>query len=360
MKEEQFGEVEFKLIDKEEELENKNKLLKNNTSNDKKEKGIFLSPDLVSSLKTRISRAKKILLISHISPDGDTLGSSLGLFHALRKIGKHVECACVDEAASCLNFLPGIESFQRDFSPLDYDLIFTLDCGASYMTGFSEKYPDVFKNDPRVINIDHHQSNDNFGDINIVFSESCCTTLIVTEILKSLDIDFDMKIATCLLTGLYTDTGSFMHSNANPLAFRMAAFLMKKGGDYRVIVKNIFRTIPVGRLKLWGEVLKNIKISRSGFAISGVSKRDFKKTKTSPDDLSGVVDFVNSVEGANFSMLLTEREDKVKGSFRTLRDDIDLSRLAKMFGGGGHRKAAGFSVEGRLRREVRFRLDTTN
>ena len=312
---------------------------------------------MLDNLKKRISAAKKILLISHSSPDGDTLGSNLALFHALTSLKKDTSCASIDNIPSCFNFLPGIEKFKKDFNPNEYDLIFVLDCGAHYMTGFHDKYPNIFKRDPRVVNIDHHESNDLFASLNIVFPEACCASVIVMEVLKSLNVEFNSKIATCLLTGVYTDTGSFMHSNANSYTHKAAAFLLRKGGDFRSIAKNIFRTIPIERLKIWGEALKNIKLSDKGFAISGITKEDFSRTGAVPDDLSGVIDFINSIPGTAFSLLLTERGDKVKGSLRTLRDDINLSHLAeKSFGGGGHRKAAGFSVVGKLNKEMRFRI----
>ncbi len=307
--------------------------------------------------KKYLDKARRILSISHKRPDGDTLGASCGLYLAMKQEGKKVDMACIDEIPERFSFLTDINRVIREFDFHDYDLIFVSDAGASYMTRYHEVYPDIFKGAVPVINFDHHASNDNFGTVNVVDVRSASTTILLYHFLEFLGIRITPQIATALLCGIYNDTGSLMHSNTNIDVYEVSAKLMECGGQVYQVAKKMFRTTPISTLKLWGRVLENARVNQEGVTISVVTWRDFQECGAGQDEISGVVDFLNSVPGSKFTLLLNEDEHgQVKGSFRTQRDDIDLAQMAAQFGGGGHKKAAGFTMPGRLQKEVHWKI----
>ncbi|PIR53697.1 hypothetical protein COU75_04635, partial [Candidatus Peregrinibacteria bacterium CG10_big_fil_rev_8_21_14_0_10_42_8] len=168
------------------------------------------------------------------------------------------------------------------------------------------------------------------------------------------------EVATCLLTGVYTDTGGLLHSNTTVQVYRAVARLLRAGAHQQVIVNSVFRTAKLSTLKLWGRLLEKISITDEGGAISAVTKGDFAATGAHYSELTGAIDYLNAVPGMRFSMILSERDGKVKGSLRTLRDDVDVAEMASKFDGGGHKKAAGFALQGKLKPEVRWKVVEDN
>lgn len=297
-----------------------------------------------------IFSAQRILLISHQKPDGDTSGSAMAMAYMLERFGKKVTLFSEDELAEEFHFIPKASEYVQNISSLaPFDLAIAFDGGTYKMFGLHEKFPELFNKEFPLINIDHHVSNEMYGRVNIVIPTVASTTIMVAKIFRSLAWKIDNQIATCLLMGLYTDTGGLQHSNATSETFTEAAKLLRSGGDLRSIVKYIFRTKKINRLKLWGKVLSRAVKTPDNVVTSYVRLQDYASTNTTPDDLTGVVDYLNSVPGIVYSNLITERNGgKVKGSLRTLRDDIDLTQIAGQLGGGGHKKASGFTVEGDL------------
>ena len=202
--------------------------------------------------------------------------------------------------------------------------------------------------------VDHHITGEKFADMNFVDTEAASSCEIVVDIADSLNFTITAPIATCLLTGIYTDTGSMMHSNTSERVYRTAARLLRAGADQEAIIKYVFRTSKVSTLRLWGRTLEKISLSEEGGAISAITAGDFRATGADFSELAGAIDYVNSIPGMRFSLILSERNGKVKGSLRTLRDDVDVAAMAKKFDGGGHKKAAGFSVPGKLEQTTRW------
>lgn len=304
-----------------------------------------------------IKEANKILCISHKRPDGDTLGASNALYHAFKEMGKDVSMACVDDIPEKYFFLGEIKKNIKEFNFLDYDLIFVSDAGASYMTRYQEIYPGIFGGKVPVINLDHHASNDNFGTLNIVDLNSASTTILVYKLFTFLGIKITPAAATAMLCGIYNDTGSLMHGNTTLEVFEITGKLVELGGRANLVAKNLFRITPVQTMKVWGKALERVTINDQGVVVTVLTQNDLEELNAKSDDISGVVDFINSVPGSKFAVLLNEDEKgNVKGSFRTRRDDVDLSELAGKFGGGGHKKASGFTMPGRLHQEVRWRV----
>jgi phosphoesterase RecJ-like protein len=303
-----------------------------------------------------IEKSNRILIIPHKNPDGDAIGAALGLFQVFTNLKKEPEVACFDSPPAVFSFMPNIEKVKVGIENLDHDCIFILDSGAMHLTGFTESHPHLFDKSLEVINIDHHPSNDLYGKYNLVVTEAASTTTVLYEFCTALDLPIDRNTATCFLTGIYTDTGSFMHSNTDSVTLNIAARLLAKGANLRGISKDIFNTTPISTMRLWGRVMKNIYKTEENVAMSVVTKKDFEDTGADYSEMTGAVDYVNSVPGAKYSVILTERDGKVKGSLRTLQDEVDVAEIASAYGGGGHTKAAGFTLAGRLEKEIKWKV----
>jgi phosphoesterase RecJ-like protein len=304
-----------------------------------------------------VNEANNVLCISHKKPDGDTLGATSAMYQAMKAMGKKVDMACVDTISDKYNFLPDYKKFIKEFNFLDYDLLLVSDAGASYMTKYHEIYPEIFSGKVPVVNIDHHASNDNFGQLNIVDVNSASTTVILYKMFTYLNIKITPGIATAMLCGIYNDTGALMHSNTSLEVFEITAKLMEAGGKVNLIAKNLFRTTPLTTLKAWGKALERATINEEGVVVTVLTNNDMIEINAKSDDISGLVDFLNAVPNSKFTVLLNEDDrGNVKGSFRTRRDDVDLAELAGKFGGGGHKKAAGFTMPGRIHQETRWKV----
>lgn len=296
------------------------------------------------------NKAKHVLIVSHRQPDGDTIGSNLALQQALSLFfGITASSVCADPMPYSLNFLPGSNNVHKSL-PKDFDLVISVDCSSLDQI----KYPDL-KPD---INIDHHASNNNYGKINIVDPEAASTTVIIYEIFKYMQIPIRPDMATNLLAGIYCDTGCFMHTNTTAEIYKIAADLMQCGAKSTEIVKHMFKTKTVEQLKLWGKVLTNIKVNQKGTIVSKITSDEFEETSATPKDLSGVINYLNSVPNCKMSMLLSEdMKGNVQGSIRTNEDTMDVSELSGKLGGGGHKKAAGFTIPGKIVAEEVWRIE---
>lgn len=315
-----------------------------------------LDTDILKSIGEVIEKSNRILIIPHKNPDGDAIGSALGLFQILKNLGKQPEVACFDIPPQVFSFMPNIEQVKQGITSTDHDAIFIMDSGATHLTGFNESHPQLFDKSLEVINIDHHPSNDFYGKYNLVVTEAASTTAVLYEMCTFLNLPIDRQAATCFLTGIYTDTGSFMHSNTDSDTLNIAARLLAKGANLRSISKDIFNTTKISTMRLWGKVMKNTYQTDDGVTMSVITKKDFKDTGADHSEMTGAVDYVNSVPGSEYSVILTERDGKVKGSLRTLRDEVNVADIAGEFGGGGHTKAAGFTLPGFLEKEIRWKV----
>lgn len=302
--------------------------------------------------------ADSICIISHRGPDGDAVGSNLALRLALEGVGKKVVSACVDPVPKDSSFLKKADKFVTDFEYEDFDLICSVDCGALKLVKFPETKPEILSGSKPFINIDHHESNDDFGTINVVDPMACATAFILYKFLEFCGWPITIDIANCLLHGIYFDTGGMMHSNTTQEVFEMAGNLMMKGANVQKISKELFHTTPVNKLRLWGKILERTYVNEEGVTVSAVEKSDYTATGASSKDTGGVIDYLNAVPGSNYCVLLSEDERGiVKGSLRTQREDVNLSEVASQWGGGGHPKASGFGVEGKLKPVMTWRVE---
>lgn len=323
----------------------------------------MLNVNQTSQVLQFLNDAKRIVTMTHANPDGDALGSMLGLAAILREnLRKEVICVCKDPAPPPFQFLPGVSTIRQEFTAAPNDLFLFLDAAEPKQTDFQMTYHVLFsleeqrKQGIHSIKIDHHPTESDFAMLNLVDPTAASSAEVVVDIADGLNFTIPRDAATCLLTGMYTDTGSMMHSNTTARVYRTAARLIQRGADRQAIIENVFRSSRVSTLKLWGRVLEKISLTEEGAAISAVTAGDFRATGADFSELTGAIDYVNSIPGMKFSLVLSERGGKVKGSLRTLRDDVDVSALAQKFAGGGHKKAAGFSLEGKLEEETRWKV----
>lgn len=304
---------------------------------------------IAEDIRHCFKKAKKILLISHRNPDPDCLGSNLALRQILTEDGKKVISACIDEIPANYMFFTELKEFVKEIDPEKFDLYISLDCGSIDQTGFANLHEKNKKHKKPWINIDHHPSNNRFGTVNLVIEDAASTTLILYHLLKKWGVGLDSYLATCLLFGLYYDTGSFMHSSTNGDVLESAAELLARGANQKLIVRKLFKNHTVEQLKIWGKALNNARITDNDVVVTGILEKDFRECKANSSDLSGLIDYLSSVKGTNFATILSHDENgNVRGSLRTRRDDINLSEIAKNFGGGGHKKASGFTLKGKL------------
>ncbi len=307
--------------------------------------------EIKGALET-IKKAKRIAIIPHRAPDGDAIGAAVAVKLALKQLGKKPRTICIDPPPKYTDFLPETDLFEKELKLDEHDLLIFVDCGAHYMSKFHERIPNLFDGHMDIINIDHHGSNDFFGMINIVEPQAASTTQILYELFRKWGIELSKEISTCLMTGLYFDTGSFRNTNTTPDVLKIAGDLLAKGADYKTISKEIFQTKSSNKLKLWGKALSNIKKTDKAIVTSAITNDDYSQCETDSKDLEGVIDYLNAIPESKFCMLLSEdQKGGVKASMRTQREDVDLSKIAEVFGGGGHKMASGFRIEGNLKEE---------
>lgn len=305
---------------------------------------------IIKKINNLISESNNILLISHRNPDGDTLGSNLALTHYLKSQAKQVSIYCQDRSPDFFSFLPHFNLIQTEPEPdlNHYDLVITSDCADIAQTGIN---PPQWKNlKTPVINIDHHLTNTNYGTLNLVMSEAASTTAVLYYCFRQNGADLDRPLATCLLTGLITDTSNFSNPSTNQAALEVASRLVAKGAQIRYINHHVIKNKSIPVLKLWSRIFLRLRKNPNlDLAWTFITQKD--KKECGVDDLAteGLSDIFNELTDSSFSLVLEEIQGGyVKGSLRTTKDFIDVSKFAKIMGGGGHRRAAGFRVRGRL------------
>ncbi len=313
------------------------------------------------ALSDVIEGASAVHCICHRNPDGDAIGSLLAMGLVVdRTFGKPVSYHCVDPVPEVFHFLPAAHQVEKapELPENTHGHVYVfLDCAEPKLTEMHVSHPWLFDGTVKTVMIDHHHKNPRFGTaVNILEPQACSTCEIVFDIADELDWAVDPDIATCLLTGVYTDTGGLLHSNTGADVYRTVSRLLRRGARQQQVVTSVFRSAKLSTLRLWGRVLEKISLTEEGGAISAVTEGDFRATGADYSELTGAIDYVNAVPGMRFSLILSERDGKVKGSLRTLRDDVDVSKMAGAFSGGGHPKAAGFALSGKLKPEIRWKV----
>ncbi len=298
--------------------------------------------DIIAAIKERLGEAKKILITSHIRPDGDAVGSLLGLGLALENAGKTVEMTLADGVSSNFRYLEGSDRVRKEPGD-DFDTFITVDCADFKRLG----KPFQFLRKPD-INIDHHITNERFGKLNLIEGKAVATAAILTNYLPVWGCEITRPIATALLTGIITDTLGFRTSNMTPEALRQSADLMATGVDMsEVYMRGLVRR-SFAAARYWGAGLSNLHSSH-GIVWSALSLEDRKAVGYSGNDDADLINMISAIEDHKVGMIFVEQHDNhVKISWRALEQGVDVSPVATHFGGGGHAAAAGANIPGSL------------
>lgn len=291
-----------------------------------------------------IGDSRTLVLACHVNPDGDALGSLLGLALALIPLGKTVTCLSEDGVPDILRFLPGSEMVRRKTDADTFDLALVLDSGELSRVG--DTVQPLVARARRIIDIDHHVTAGAFGDIRVLDSRAASTAEIVYALLQTLNAPITPEIATCLFTGIITDTGSFRFQNVTPNTFRVAALLLEAGAPPAHISENVFDNRTFAATRLLGHALSSLTQTANGQIVwAHITAADFQSTGATDQDTEGVVNFVRGVRGVEVGLLFREMGDgKIRVSLRS-RETVNVAEVAAGFGGGGHRMASGCTLE---------------
>jgi phosphoesterase RecJ-like protein len=297
---------------------------------------------LIGDIKDRLGAAKKIVIASHVRPDGDAIGSLLGLGLALHDAGKSVQMVLADGVPSSFKYLEGSKFIEKEPKG-NHDTFITVDCADFKRTG------SIFQNFGQPdINIDHHKTNEKFGKLNLIEAEEVATSAILTNYLPVWGFAITQPIAAALLTGIITDTLGFRTSNITPEALRQAATLMETGVDMPEIYMHslVRKSFPAARY--WGAGLSTLQ-SKNGIVWGTLTVADRKLAGYGGNDDADLINMISAIDGNKVGMVFVEQNNnRVKISWRALEAGVDVSQVAKHFQGGGHAAAAGADIQGGL------------
>lgn len=323
--------------------------------------------EVLPKVVAALAAARRVLCVMHADPDGDACGSTLGLALALSEAGKDVTLFCHTEVPENLRWLPGLERLVHAVPPdATFDATTVCDVGASHRIG--PGLPERARLGT-FVNIDHHLTCDDFGDVNYVDAEAASVGVLIHRVLGKLGLPLTPAVATALYVSVLTDTGSFRYSSTNPEALRVAADLVAAGADPWTVSSSVYEQNPAEKLRLLSEVLSTLVLSDDGLFASIVVTRDMHARAGSSEEHSdGFVNFARGIRGVEVAAQLSEAPDRPGAwrlSFRS-RGRVNVARVAARWGGGGHHNASGATLDGTLdevrasvARAVREEFDAT-
>jgi len=291
-----------------------------------------------------INNSSDIALIAHVMPDGDTLGSCVALKQALEIIGKKVDIYCEDPVPHTYSFLERIQKIKMPPEPIkQYELVIAVDCSDKERLGYTCNL--LFDKAAKTINIDHHVSNTEYADINIVDSKAAATGELIYELIIELGVKPEKTIAEALYTAISTDTGSFCYSNTTSRTHYIIAKLLEYGVEVDKLSTILFKQHSIAWTRLLGKALETLELYLDGkVALIYISKEMIDKVGANEGDTSGIINYAKDIEGVELAIMLKEEKDSVKVGLRS-QYLIDVSQIARQFGGGGHIRAAGCKIE---------------
>ncbi|GAW94301.1 DHH family phosphoesterase [Calderihabitans maritimus] len=301
-----------------------------------------------SKVVDQLRQANEVLIVSHLIPDGDCLGSMLALAEGLQQLGKKAITVNGDEVPKMYRYLPGSEGILLPGSVKKIpEVIVFVDCTDVERAG--DEFQTILQSETTVINIDHHISNTHFGDYNLINTEASAIGEIILRILEELNVTITPRIATALYTAIVTDTGSFQFENTTPECLEAAAKLLRCGAELELLRRNLWESRSLLNTRLLAYTLSNLRMTADGkIAWISLEKEYMDKLGAKSEDCEGLINYPKSIEGVEIGIFFREIEPgKVKVGFRS-KEKVDVNLLASRFGGGGHKRAAGCTVEGSL------------
>ncbi len=314
--------------------------------------------------------SQRILFVAHLRPDGDALSSVLALRLIASDLGKESFVFCKDKNPELFDYLPGfshihgsVESLQQAIGRAEdwyqyFDLIVVADCGSLARTALVEEIKVFKRYGGKIIEFDHHPRIDDYADLEIRYPELSSTAELVYNFIIVNKVMFSRELADCILTGILTDTGNFLYPSASDATMQAASASLEAGAHYAKIVNYTLRNKDVAMIKMWGLALERLRLNpRYQIATSVITRDDILQifgsdnldSAAESDFFSGLAGFLSNLAGAKAIMLLYEdQRGLVKGSLRSTPDGILVDKLARALGGGGHERASGFALPGRL------------
>jgi phosphoesterase RecJ-like protein len=292
---------------------------------------------------------ERFLVVTHENPDGDALGSLLATTLALRGLGKDAEMLLMGEAPLPREYhFLRLDGLLRE-PPADTEdrILVAVDCAKAERIG-QDLSP--FERAPFVVDIDHHHDNTRFGDVNLIAATASSTGEVLRDVFAELGVELTPELAEPLYVALVTDTGRFQYSNTTPKSLRLAAELVDAGADVHAVFQQVYESVEFAKLKLLARALDRARVLEGGrIIVSYLLRTDFGEVGAAEAYSEGIIDYLRAVEGAELAVLVREPPRDTgpthKGSLRASVDELDVSAIARRFGGGGHRQAAGFATD---------------
>ena len=302
----------------------------------------------LEAIADALRRHDRFLVVTHENPDGDALGSLLAAALALRTLGK-----------DAVMYLPGGTPLPREYAfmplgelvrepPEDAGerVLLAVDCAKAERIGD----PEAVERAPLVLDVDHHHDNTRFGDVNLIVADASSTGEVLRDVIRELGIKLTPELAEPLYIALVTDTGRFQYTNTTPKSLRLAAELVDAGADIHAVFQQVYESVEFAKLKLLARALARAEVLEGGrIVVSHLVRNDFTEAGAAEPYSEGIIDYLRAVEGSELAVLVREQlsdaAQAYKGSLRSSIDELDVSAIARRFGGGGHRQAAGFSTD---------------
>ncbi|MCX7887417.1 MAG: bifunctional oligoribonuclease/PAP phosphatase NrnA [Verrucomicrobiae bacterium] len=290
---------------------------------------------------------QSFLVLTHYRPDGDAVGSQLALTILLKEMGKQVAAWNEDQVPAKFLFLPQSHLIVRPpESPRDFDVVIVLDTSTWQRLGTAGERIGQRR---LLVNVDHHVSNENFGDINWVVPEASSTGLMVFDLIRRGGFPLGVEVATCLYVAIATDTGNFTYASTSATAFRAAADLVEAGVNVGDVCRHVYESYPLARLQLLQLTLADLTLAdHNRIAYYWVTNEKLRRSGARREDIEGLIDYARSIEGVIVAVLFEELPEagKFRMSLRSKHPKVDVNRIARRFGGGGHPEAAGARLAG--------------
>jgi bifunctional oligoribonuclease and PAP phosphatase NrnA len=290
----------------------------------------------------------RFLVVTHENPDGDALGSLLAATLALRQLGKDAVMYLPGQTPlpSEYAFMPLGELLREPPADASDRVLLAVDCAKEDRIGDEA----AVSRAPLVLDIDHHHDNTRFGDLNLIVADASSTGEVLRDVFTELDVKLTPELAEPLYIALVTDTGRFQYANTTPKALRLAAELVEAGADIHAVFQEVYESVEFAKLKLLARALARAEVLEGGrIIVSHLLRSDFAEAGASEPYSEGIIDYLRAVEGAELAVLIRQQlsagAHAYKGSLRSSIDELDVSAIARRFGGGGHPQAAGFSTD---------------
>lgn len=303
-------------------------------------------PKVINRIVDVIQQSRNICVVGHIRPDGDCVGSQIGLTLALRKEGKKVVCWNEDQIPQKYRFLDPDHVFEKPAKGFKFDCVVATDAASYERLG---KVAPMIGSRQLLINIDHHESNTRYGDINWVSAREASSGELIYKLLKVARWPITKPIANCLFTAVSTDTGSFQYANTRPGTYNIAGELVRKGADLAKICDEVYQSYPLSRVRLLRHMYSHFRLAQDNkIAWFWLRKADLARTGAQSADSEGLIDHIRAIEPVIVACVFEEVDPELtRISLRSKSEKVNVNEIAALFGGGGHPAAAGARIQGR-------------